>query len=527
MTSHFIAPLSTDTSLLKLLPSIVSLEATTVPEKTNWVIAFFCILVAFGGFVFGFDTGTISGFLNMSDFLRRFGVPNAEGIFHLSDIRTGLIVSIFNIGCAVGGIFLSKIGDIHGRRSAIVSAMAIYVIGVTVQISSNTAWYQVCIGRAITGLAVGIVAVLCPLFIGESAPKRLRGTFVYCFQFFITAGIFLGYLITFATKSYSDHRQWTVPMGLNYLWAIILIASMAFMPESARFLVTKGKVDEAKKSLARCNNTTVDSHIVTDEIELIQAGIQVEELAGSASWKELVNGQPSIFRRVCLGICLQALQQLSGCNYFFYYGTTIFQSVGMEDSFACSIILGAVNFASTFVGVYAIDKVGRRVCLLSGSCLMFVCLVIFSSIGSFALYKVDKDFTNDNTRPSVGYGMVFVTCIYIFGFATTWAGGVFAIVSESYPLRIRSKAMSVASASNWVMGFLIAFLTPVITSTIHFSYGFVFAGFMLISIVYVFFFVHETKGLSLEEVDEMYSLGVSARGSIAWVPKGAEAAEIA
>ncbi|EDK41195.2 hypothetical protein PGUG_05293 [Meyerozyma guilliermondii ATCC 6260] len=489
-------------------------------DKKHIAVSIFCLLIAFGGFVFGFDTGTISGFVNMPDFKQRFGQLEHDE-YTLSNVRTGLMVAIFNIGCAVGGIFLSKVADMYGRRVGLMFSMLIYVIGIIVQISSSDKWYQICIGRAITGLSVGIVSVLCPLFIGESAPKKLRGTLVVVFQLFITLGIFLGYCTTYGTKTYDDSRQWRIPLGLCFAWAILLVSGMLLMPESPRYLIEKNKIEEAKKSIARSNSTTPDNPAVYTEVQLIQAGIEREKIAGNASWTQLITGKPKILSRVIMGIMLQSLQQLTGDNYFFYYGTTIFKAVGLQDSFETSIILGVVNFASTFLGIYVIDRYGRRKCLLTGSACMFVCFIIYSVLGSVNLYNNGYDDLTDTNKPT-GNAMIFITCLYIFFFASTWAGGVFCIVSESYPLRIRSKAMSVATAANWLWGFLISFFTPFITSAIHFYYGFVFAGCLLFSFFYVFFFVRETKGLTLEEVDELYSQDVLPWKSSSWVPPSAK-----
>lgn len=486
--------------------------------KDYIVISIFCFFVAFGGFVFGFDTGTISGFVNMSDFVERFGQLNDAGQYYLSNVRVGLMISIFNVGCAIGGIFLCKVADVYGRRIGLMFSMVIYVIGITIQIASSTNWYQFFIGRLVAGLAVGTVSVISPLFISEVAPKQVRGTLVVCFQLCITLGIFLGYCTTYGTKSYTDSKQWRIPLGLCFAWAIVLVIGMLSMPESPRYLVEKHKIEEARQSIARSNKVSEADPAISTEIQLIQAGIEREALAGSASWKELITGKPKIFRRVTMGVMLQSLQQLTGDNYFFYYGTTIFQAVGLSDSFQTSIILGVVNFASTFAGIYAIEKLGRRICLLTGSAAMFVCFIIYSLIGTQHLYRDGFSNTPGNTHTASGNAMIFITCLYIFFFASTWAGGVFCIISESYPLRIRSKAMSVATAANWLWGFLISFFTPFITSAIHFYYGFVFTGCLLFSFFYVYFFVSETKGLSLEEVDVLYASNTVPWKSAGWVP---------
>ncbi|WLF77502.1 hexose transporter hxt5 [Lodderomyces elongisporus] len=494
-------------------------ELSKKPARAYIGVIIMCGLIAFGGFVFGFDTGTISGFINMSDFLERFGQVDGSGDYYFSNVRTGLIVGIFNAGCAVGAIFLSKTADIWGRRAGILTAMLFYVVGIIVQISSSSAWYQVMIGRIFSGIGVGCLSVVCPLYISEVSPKHLRGTLVCCFQLMITLGIFLGYCTTYGTKTYTDSRQWRIPLGLCFAWALLLIGGMANMPESPRYLIGKDKIEKAKASLAKTNKVSEDQPALLKEVQLIQAGVERERLAGKAGWMTLITGKPRIFERVIVGALCQALQQLTGNNYFFYYSTTIFKAVGLNDSFQTSIIIGVINFASTFLGIYLIEKLGRRTCLLYGSCAMSVCFLIYSLVGTQSLYVDGPD--GPTNQPS-GDAMIFITCLFIFFFASTWAGGVYSIISEIYPLKIRSKAMGIASSANWIFGFLISFFTSFITDAIHFYYGFVFFGCLLFSIFFVYFMVYETKGLSLEEVDELYQSGIPAWKSSGWVPPSEE-----
>ena len=482
-----------------------------------------CVMVAFGGFVFGWDTGTISGFVNMSDFKRRFGqYKHSTGTYYLSDVRVGLIVAIFNIGCAIGGVVLSKIGEVYGRRIGLMAVVVIYIIGIIIQIASIDKWYQYFIGRIISGLGVGGITVLSPMLISENAPKHLRGTLVSCYQLMITAGIFLGYCTNYGTKTYENSVQWRVPLGLCFAWAILMIIGMSFVPESPRYLVEVGRVEEARRSLARVNKVSVDDALVAVELEHIEASVEAEKLAGSASWSELVTGKPSMFRRTLMGIMIQSLQQLTGDNYFFYYGTTIFQAVGMDDSFETSIVLGIVNFASTSLSLYTVDKFGRRNCLLYGCCGMVACYVVYASVGVTRLWPDGQD---QPSSKGAGNCMIVFACFYIFCFATTWAPIAYVVISESYPLRIKGKAMAIASAANWIWGFLIAFFTPFITSAINFYYGYVFMGCMIFAYFYVFFFVPETKGLTLEEVNEMYQDGVLPWKSSSWIPSSRRGAD--
>ncbi|QID78847.1 Low-affinity glucose transporter hxt3 [Saccharomyces pastorianus] len=462
-----------------------------------------CVMVAFGGFVFGWDTGTISGFVAQTDFIRRFGMKHHDGTYYLSKVRTGLIVSIFNIGCAIGGIILSKLGDMYGRKMGLIVVVVIYIIGIIIQIASINKWYQYFIGRIISGLGVGGIAVLSPMLISEVAPKEMRGTLVSCYQLMITLGIFLGYCTNF------------VPLGLCFAWALFMIGGMTFVPESPRYLVEAGQIDEARASLSKVNKVAPDHPFIQQELEVIEASVEEARAAGSASWGELFTGKPAMFKRTMMGIMIQSLQQLSGDNYFFYYGTTVFKAVGMSDSFETSIVFGVVNFFSTCCSLYTVDRFGRRNCLLYGAIGMVCCYVVYASVGVTRLWPNGQD---QPSSKGAGNCMIVFACFYIFCFATTWAPIAYVVISETFPLRVKAKAMSIATAANWLWGFLIGFFTPFITGAINFYYGYVFMGCMVFAYFYVFFFVPETKGLTLEEVNDMYAEGVLPWKSASWVP---------
>ncbi|CCK68871.1 sugar porter family MFS transporter KNAG_0B04370 [Huiozyma naganishii CBS 8797] len=495
------------------------IESPNNNKSALMAVALSCGMVAFGGFIFGWDTGTISGFVAQTDFLRRFGQKNADGTHYLSKVRTGLVVSIFNIGCAIGGLVLAKLGDTHGRKLALAIVVSIYIVGIVIQIASINKWYQYFIGRIISGLGVGGISVLSPMLISEVSPKQLRGTLVSSYQLMITLGIFLGYCTNFGTKNYDNSVQWRVPLGLSFAWALLMIGGLSFVPESPRYLIEKGRMDEARDSLAQANKCAPDHPFVQHELDTISASVEETRAAGDATWMELF--KPFMFKRTSMGVMIQSLQQLTGDNYFFYYGTIVFKAVGLEDSFETSIVFGVVNFFSTCCSLYTVDRFGRRNCLLWGAVGMICCYVVYASVGVTRLWADGQD------NPSKGAGncMICFACFYIFCFATTWAPIAYVIISETFPLRIKSKAMSLATASNWIWGFLISFFTPFITQAINFSYGYVFMGCMVFAYFYVFFFVSETKGLTLEEVEVMYSEGVLPWKSSAWVPPSRRAAD--
>jgi len=217
-----------------------------------------------------------------------------------------------------------------------------------------------------------------------------------------------------------------------------------------------------------------------------------------------------------LGMSLQMFQQLTGANYFFYYGTTIFQSVQIS-SFVTQMILNGVNFGVTFIGLYLVEHYGRRKSLIAGSIWMVVCFLIFASVGHFAL-----DIENPQNTPGPGVALIVFACLFILGYATTWGPQVWALIAELFPSRYRAKGMALSTASNWLWNFLIAFFTPFITGAIDFRYGYVFAACNMLGGLIVYFFLIEGQGRTLEEIDTMYLERVSPMKSSSWIPPSTE-----
>lgn len=321
--------------------------------------------------------------------------------------------------------------------------------------------------------------------------------------------------MVYNTRHYADTAQWRVPLGLCFAWAIILCFGMLIIPESPRYLIERGKFEEARRAVAKLSKLPEEHPFVRNEIDQITAGVEAQRMAGEASWKELFSVKTKVLQRLITGVLVQSFLQLTGENYFFFYGTTIFKSVGLTDGFETSVIIGTVNLFSTIVAVLVIDKLGRRFCLMTGSAGMLVCMVVFASVGVTRLYP------NGDSGPSskgAGNCMIVFTMFYIFFFATSWAPICYIVVAESFPSRVKAKGMSISTAFNWLWQFLIGFFTPFITSAINFYYGYVFVGCLVAMFIYVFVFVPETKGLSLEDIQVLYEEGVPPWKSASWTP---------
>ncbi|KAL4897938.1 putative MFS monosaccharide transporter [Aspergillus ambiguus] len=470
------------------------------------------IVVSMGGFIFGYSTGQISGFTTMGDFKKRFAQLQPDGTYAFSNVRNGLIVGLLCIGTMIGALVAAPIADRIGRKMSISFWSLIHIVGIIIQIATDDNWVQVAMGRWVAGLGVGALSSVVPMYQSESAPRQVRGAMVSAFQLFVAFGIFISYLINYGTESIQSTASWRITMGIGFAWPLILGIGTLFLPESPRYAYRNGRVEEARSVMCKLYGVGPNHRCVAQEMQDMKEKLDEERAAGTASWHEIITG-PRMFYRTMLGIVLQSLQQLTGANFIFYYGNSIFTSTGLNNSYVTQIILGAVNFGMTLPGLYIVEHFGRRNSLMIGAAWMFICFMIWASVGHFAL-----DLANPQNTPQAGAAMIVFTCFFIVGFSTTWGPIVWSICSEMYPSRYRAICIGIATAANWTWNFLISFFTPFISGAIDFAYGYVFAGCCFAGVLIVFFFVNETQGRTLEEVDTMYVLGVKPWKSASWTP---------
>ncbi|GAA5887386.1 hypothetical protein JCM5296_007121 [Sporobolomyces johnsonii] len=478
------------------------------------------VFSSIGGFLFGYDTGQISDFLVMPDFLQRFGQctdPSDYTTCHFSHVRSGLIVAMLSIGTLFGALIGATLADRLGRRKAVMIDCSVLIVGTIIQVASVSAWYQVMIGRIITGLGVGALSAVVPLYQSETAPKEIRGSLVATYQLMITFGILVAYCISIGTRYVSEGgASWRIVCALNMLWAIILGVGFIFAPESPRWLMGEGRPEEAEKSLARIRGVAVEDNdfsVRTAYLEM-EAAVKREASMDKFGWLDCFKPKDKMLYRTLLLMTLQAGQQLTGANYFFYYGATVFQGVGLSDSYVAQIILGAVNFFCTFFGIYIMERFGRRKPLIIGGIWQSCWLIVYAAAGTAQ---------NPEGHQGIGNLMIVSSCFFIAGYASTWAPGIWTLVGETPRNDARAKTGALATSSNWLWNFLIGFFTPFIVGSIHYSYGFVFAGCNMAGAIIVFFFLYESSGLSLENVDMMYNdPNCKPWNSNKWVPEGNE-----
>ncbi|KAH9472019.1 hypothetical protein Pst134EA_002648 [Puccinia striiformis f. sp. tritici] len=432
------------------MPAVAGPVSFAPPEgKSSKMAIIIAGFAAFGGFLYGYDTGYIAGVKAMPFWLRSAGQLGSDGKYSITTSQDSLVTSILSVGTFVGALLAYPIGDRYGRRIGIMIACAIFSVGVALQTASSTIPLFV-VGRVFAGLGVGVASCLVPMYQSECAPKWIRGGVVACYQWAITIGLLVASVTVNATKDFDSANSYRIPIGIQFVWAAILVIGLTVLPESPRYLLLKGNEEEAWKSLR-------------------------------------------------LGV--QGWQQASGINFFFYYGTTFFKNSGIENAFLVTVATNVVNVVATIPGIWAVDKVGRRTMLIAGAMMMFGCELIVACVGTFT--------TADNQASQKV--LVAFSCIFIGVFAATWGPIPWVVTSEIYPLATRGKQMAMSTASNWVVNFFIGFITPYLVdggagkAGLGVKVFWLWAALCFAALTFSFFLIPETKGLSLEQVDLLYT----------------------
>ena len=435
------------------------------------------------GLLFGYDQGVISGAL-----------PLLQADLDLSTLESEIVTSWVTLGALFGALVAGGTADKIGRRWTAVGAGILFAVGALIEAVAPDAG-MLTLGRVVTGLGVGFASVVAPLYAAEMAPKRLRGRFVSTYQLAITVGIFFAYL---ADDALTPSDRWRTMFALAVIPGVALAIGFLVMPESARWLLKMGRRDDARASLVKVDGPDVaDEHLATLETDLV-----AEQAEGEARWSEVFS--PGLRRALWVGIGLAVFQQVTGINAIIYYANEIFAEAGFttaeEQAKATLYAVGATNVLATFVAVAWVDRFGRRPLLFTGLVGMAVSL---AAVGmSFAALENQPD----GQASTVG-GIVTVLALVVFiaSFAFSMGPIVWTLISEIYPNRVRGRAIAVATAVNWFSAFLVAqFFLSIVDAIGEATTFFVFSAFCVVTYVFVWRYVPETKGRSLEEIQERW-----------------------
>ncbi|KAF8204226.1 general substrate transporter [Mycena galopus ATCC 62051] len=457
----------------------------------------------------------------MPDFIDRFGLPTGPGGSMVLDAsRQSIITSLLSAGTFIGALAQAFTSDRFGRRGSILIWSGIFTIGVAIQTGTARSIVQLTIGRFVAGLGVGALSAIVPLYNGETAPKALRGAFLVLYQLQIITGLFLSYVLDLATHSIANSASWRVPVGLQLVWGLALLSGIFFLPESPRHLLGTGKAKEARRVIAELNGVPLDDALVTETVDELQFAINEENAGGKATWAECFSSRNAMWKRTGNGMMLQFIQQLNGQNFYYYYGDTFFKSAGTDLSpYVIQTVLGAVSVAGTIPALYLIETRS----LLTGAILQGSCALIAGLVGHYTLAPTGtaQDLLTQRNK-SGGDTLIAFAVLHVTSYSIFWGPTPWVYLGESFPLRVRSKSIALGSATNWLWNFLLGFFSPRIANDIGPLILLIFFGMLVFGYGYVYFFIPETKGLSLEEVDELYRSGVKPWHSAEWTPHLAE-----
>lgn len=477
-------------------------------QKSSSNSAFIVGLVAaVGGFLYGYDTGLINDIMEMTYVKSHIPLNKTNFTVH----ERALITAILLLGTFIGALVAPLLSDTYGRKfSIILSSSIIFNVGNALQVlATNVA--LLCAGRGISGLAVGILSAIVPLYQAEASPKWVRGSIVFTYQWAITWGLLIALAICQGTRKILSSASYRIPIGLQFLWAGTLCIGMLFLPESPRYYVQKNNIQAALGSLSKLRRLPDEDPDLIEELVEIKANYDYEMSFGKTTILDcfrLGGGRHKQKLRIITGMGVHAFQQCSGINFIFYYGVNFFSSTGVHNYYLISFITYLVNVLFTIPGIIFIDIVGRRKLLLFGG--------IGMSFSNFIIAIIGVTVANQQSR---SYVSIVFSCCFIACFASSWGGAVWALASDIYSISIRQKAVAITAASNWLVNFTFAYITPYLidtgqhTAALGNKIFFIWGGCNALGTIFVYFMVYETKGLKLEEVDFMYLNCENSRAS--------------
>jgi SP family galactose:H+ symporter-like MFS transporter len=447
--------------------------------SSNSGIYIIAMISGISGMLFGYDTGVISG-----------AILFIKQEFFLSSVLQEIVVSAVLIGAIIGAFMGGSFADRFGRRKMIIVASIIFAAG-AIETSLAPEIITLLIGRIIVGIAIGMASFIAPLYISELSPPRIRGSLVTFNQLFITIGIVISYGVDYALAPING---WRYMMGLAAIPAVILLIAMFFMPNSPRWLVNEGKEDKARSTLIRIRKR----NNVEDELNEIITSLNKQQ----AGWKEMFN--PLIKPAIIVGVSLAIFQQVTGINTVIYYAPTIFQFAGFHSSAAAifaTFVVGFVNVGFTVVAIFLLDRIGRRKLLLIGLAGMSGTLMLLGIV--FFL----PSLLNELGTLAAAFLMAYV------GFFAIGLGPVFwLLISEIYPLKVRGLAMSVVTEANWGANLVIALTFLTLIQLLGRSGTFwLYAVVGILALIFTYVYVPETKGRTLEEIEEHWRGGKHPR----------------
>jgi SP family sugar:H+ symporter-like MFS transporter len=445
-----------------------------------------------GGLLFGYDSGAVNG-----------TQPGLKAAFALSEAGLGFTVGSLLIGCFIGAFLAGRLADLLGRRKVMMLAALLFLVGALVQGFSHEQWLFV-LARLGGGMAVGAASVLSPAYISEVAPANIRGRMTTVQQIMIITGLTAAFVVNYylagaaggSTGSFwGGIAAWRWMYLMQAVPAAVFLVALVFIPESPRYLVARGRIDEARRVLV----SLFGSAAADIKLAEIRASFSDDHRPRLSDIRDPARG--GIRPIVWAGLLLAVFQQLVGINVIFYYGATLWQLAGFteDQSLQINIVSGAVSIAACFVTIALVDRIGRKPLLLVGSAGMTVTL--FTLVYAFANGTVDAS-GNLQLTSELGTVALIAANLYVIFFNVSWGPIMWVMLGEMFPNQIRGSALAVCGFAQWFANYLVAQSFPVMATGLGLAVSYTFYGVCAaISFVLVQRFIHETKGKELEEME--------------------------
>jgi len=491
--------------------------------KVFGIACFACI----GGLLYGYNQGVFGGVLVMNAFGKHMGD------YTENSSKMGWLVSILELGAWLGTLYSGFLAEIFSRKYAILVNTAIFILGVVIQSTAvtGTGHNSILAGRFITGMGVGSLSMIVPMYNAECAPPEIRGAMVGMQQMAITTGIMIAFWIDYGTNYIGGSGEgqsdaaWLVPLCLQLFPAVILGIGMIFMPFSPRWLVHHNREADARKTLASLRNLSPDHDLIELEFLEIKAQSMFEKRTTAEHFPHLADGSAwstvklqfvaagslfkskAMFRRVILATVTMFFQQWTGINAVLYYAPQIFKGLGLSGtttSLLASGVVGIVMWFATIPAVLYVDKLGRKPILIVGAIGMATCHIIIAVI--FA--KNENQWT---THKGAGWAAVVMVWLFVVHFGYSWGPCAWIIIAEIWPISQRPYGIALGASSNWMNNFIIGQITPDLLQHLKWGTYVLFGVLSFGGAAFIYFFFPETKGLSLEEMDILFgSVGAAA-----------------
>ncbi|KAF2087305.1 sugar transporter [Saccharata proteae CBS 121410] len=489
-------------------------------------IYFITAIAVTGGGLFGFDIASMSAIISTQQYLCYFnqqGMNDGQCLGPRSDVQGGITAAMPG-GSWLGALVSGYVSDIFGRKKAIMLGSLIWIVGCII-VASSVDIGMLIVGRVINGICVGICSAQVPVYVSELAPPSKRGRVVGAQQWAITWGIMVMFYISYGCSYISGTGAFRVPWALQAIPAILLFFGMMFLPESPRWLARKDRWEEAEQVLILVHGKgDPHSRFVATEFAEIKATVEWERANADVTYWELF--KPNMINRTHIGIFTQIWSQLTGMNVMMYYISYVFTMAGLSNTLLLSSsIQYVINVVMTVPALLFVDRWGRRPTLLIGAALMATWLFanagILAQYGHYAGPNGVNNIKEASWEVSGAASKAVIACSYLFvaSYAPTWGPVSWIYPPELYPLRVRGKAVALATSFNWIFNFALAYFVPPAFVSIQWRVYILFGVFCLAMWIHVFFLFPETAGKPLEEVEQMftdYDRGIKYLGIPAW-----------